>query len=259
MDVSLRGSLLSFLAEVPDPRSRHGRRHPLSAILALVCCAIMAGAKSSAAIGPWGQDQDIALMHQLGFTRTPPKAGGTRKVLIALDVMAFEAVLTRWAEANLSPPIPPTPAPPEAFARDGKSVRGSFDGWERAVHRLSLMAHNSGLTRAQRAVPHGAEDKTNEHKTALRLLDGVALEGRVVTGDALFCQRDLSQQVIDTQGHFLWFVKENQPTLLQDLEAAFAPSVEGAFSPSAAAVLGGGDGDRNDARSGARPRDYASQ
>ena len=43
MDVSLRGSLLSFLAEVPDPRSRHGRRHPLSAILALVCCAIMCG------------------------------------------------------------------------------------------------------------------------------------------------------------------------------------------------------------------------
>ena len=194
------GACFPYLAEVPDPRSRHGRRHPLSAILALVCCAIMAGAKSSAAIGPWGQDQDIALMHQLGFTRTPPKAGGIRKVLIALDVMAFEAVLTRWAEANLSPPIPPTPAPPEAFARDGKSVRGSFDGWERAVHRLSLMAHNSGLTRAQAAVPHGVADKTHEHKTALRLLEGVDLKGRLVTGDALFCQRDLSQQVIDAQG-----------------------------------------------------------
>ena len=248
MDVSLRGNLLSFLAEVPDPRSRHGRRHPLSAILALVCCAIMAGAKSSAAIGQWGQDQDIALMHQLGFTCTPPKAGGIRKVLIALDVMAFEAVLTRWAEANLSPPVPPTSAPPEAFALDGKSVRGSFDGSECAVHLLSLMAHNSGLTRAQAAVPHGVADKTHEHKTALRLLEGVDLKGRVVTGDALFCQRDLSQQVIDAQGHFLWFVKENQPTLLQDLEAAFAPSVEGAFSPSAAAVLGAGDGDRDDAR-----------
>ena len=116
------------------------------------------------------------------------------------------------------------------------------------MHLLSLMAHNSGLTLAQAAVPHGVEDKTNEHKTALRLLEGVDLKGRVVTGDALFCQRDLSQQVIDAQGHFLWFVKENQPTLLQDIEAAFAPSVEGAFSPSAAAVLGGGDGDRDDAR-----------
>ena len=253
MEASIRGGLLSFLAEVPDPRSRHGRRHPLSAVLSLVCCAIMSGAKSYAAIGQWGQDQDIALMHRLGFTRTPMKAGGIRKVLMALDVNAFEAALTRWAEANLGRPIPSEPAPLEAFALDGKSARGSFDGLERAVHLLSLMAHESGLTLAQTAVPHGAEDKTNEHKTALGLLDGVDLKGRVVTGDAIFCQRDLSQQVIDARGHFLWFVKENQPTLLHDIEAAFAPSVEGAFSPSAAAVLGGGDGDRDDPRQGARP------
>jgi Transposase DDE domain len=168
-------------------------------------------------------------------------------------VTAFEAALTRWAEANLGRPIPLEPAPREAFALDGKSVRGSFDGLERAVHLLSLMAHESGLTLAQTAVPDGAEDKTNEHKTALRLLDGVDLKGRVVTGDALFCQRDLSRQIIDARGHFLWFVKENQPTLLHAIEAAFAPSVEGASSPSAATALGGGDGDRDDPRQGARP------
>jgi DDE_Tnp_1-associated len=237
MEASIEGGLLSFLAEVPDPRSRHGRRHSLSAILALVCCAIMSGAKSYAAIGQWGQDQDIALMHQLGFTRTPPKAGGIRKVLIALDKNAFEAVLIQWAKANLSQPITPGPATLEACALDGKSARGSFDGLEKAVHLLSLMAHASGRTLAQVAVPNGAEDKTNEHKTALRLLEGVVLERRVITGDAIFCQRDLSRQVIAGGGHFLWFVKENQPTLLHDIEAAFAPSVEGDFSPSAAAIL----------------------
>ena len=253
MEAFFRGDLLSLLAEIPDPRSRHGRRHPLSAVLALVCCAIMAGAKSYAAIGQWGQDQDIALMHRLGFTRTPPKAGGIRKVLIVLDVKAFEAVLTRWAEAHRGQPLPTEPASLEALALDGKSVRGSFDDLKRAVHLLSLMAHESGLTLAQMAVPHGVEDKTNEHKTALRLLKGIDLKGRVVTGDAILCQRDLSQQVRDAQGHFLWFVKENQPTLLQDIEAAFAPSVEGAFSPTAAAVLGGGDGDGDDPRQGTRP------
>ena len=90
MDANPAGSLLSFLAEVPDPRSRHGRRHPLSAILALVCCAIMCGAKSYAAIAQWGEDHEIELMHQLGFTRKPPKIGGIRKVLIALNLKAFE-------------------------------------------------------------------------------------------------------------------------------------------------------------------------
>jgi DDE family transposase len=172
--------------------------------------------------------------------------------LIALDMKLFERALTRWAEADRRQPPPHRPALWEAVALDGKSARGSSDGLAKAVHLLSLMAHESGLTLAQTVVPDGAEDKTNEHKTALRLLDGVALRGRVVTGDALFCQRDLSQQILDAGGHFLWFVKENQPTLFNDIEAAFAPPVDGAFSPSAAADLGGGDGDRDDPRQGAR-------
>jgi hypothetical protein len=251
MDAHPAGSLLSFLAAVPDPRSRHGRRHPLLAILALVCCAIMCGAKSYAAIGQWGQDQDIELMHRLGFARKPPKTGGIRKVLIALNLKAFEQALTRWAETLLNRPTPPDLLPPEPFALDGKSVRGSFDGLEKAVHLLSLLAHESGLTLAQAAVPNGGENKTNEHKTALRLLEGIVLEGRVITGDAMFCQRDLSQQVIDAQGHYLWFVKENQPTLLHDIQAAFAPEVQGAFSPSTATNLGTRAGHSDNPRQGA--------
>jgi hypothetical protein len=252
MNAYTTGSLLSFLATVPDPRSRHGRRHSLPAILALVRCAVMCGARSYAAIAQWAEDQDIALMHQLGFTRRPPKIGGIRKVLIALNLKAFEEALTRWAETLLSRPTPAELSPPEAFALDGKSARGSFDGLEKAVHLLSLMAHESGLTLAQTAVPNGGENKTNEHKTALRLLEGIVLEGRLVTGDAMFCQRDLSQQVIDAQGHYLWFVKENQPTLLHDIKAAFAPSVEGAFSPSTATNLGKRAGHSDDPRQGAR-------
>lgn len=231
MEAHAAGSLLSFLAAVPDPRSRYGRRHPLSAILGLVCCAIMCGAKSYTAIAQWGQDQDIALMHELGFTRKPPKMGGIRKVLMALNSKALEDALTRWAESLLNGSTSTELLPLEAFSVDGKTARGSFDGLEKAVHLLSLVAHKSGLTLAQTPVPNGGEHKTNEHKTALRLLEGIVLEGRLITGDAMFCQRDLSRQVIDAHGHYLWFVKENQPTLLQDIKAAFAASTEAAFSP----------------------------
>jgi predicted transposase YbfD/YdcC len=171
--------------------------------------------------------------------------GGIRKVLMALDVMAFEDALTRWAGTFLNQPIASEPTSLDAFALDGKSARGSFDGLENAVHLLSLMAHKSGLTLAQTPVPNGGDDTTNEHKTALGLLEGLVLKGRVITGDAMFCQRDLSKQIIDQQGHFLWFVKENQPTLLHDIETAFAPSVEGDFSPSAATNLGTGHGHRD--------------
>ena len=251
MEAQPAGSILSFLAAVPDPRSRHGRQHPLSAVLALVCCAIMSGAKSYTAIAQWAQDHDIGLMHRLGFTRRPPKMGGIRKVLIALDPIAFEDALKRWAESLLGRPVSSGPSPPEAFALDGKTARGSFDGLEKAVHLLSLVAHESGLTVAQTQVPNGGENKTNEHKTALPLLRGIVLEGRLVTGDAMFCQRDLSQQLIDAHGHYLWFVKENQPTLLHDIKAAFAPSIEGAFSPSTATNLGERARHGDDPRQGA--------
>ena len=71
----------------------------------------------------------------------------------------------------------------------------------------SRLAHESGLSLAQAAVPNGVEEKTNEHKPALRWLEGLALEGRLVTGDAMFCQRDFCPQVIDARGDYLVFVK----------------------------------------------------
>ena len=71
------------------------------------------------------------------------------------------------------------------------------------MHLLSLLAHESGLTLAQAVVPNGGADKTNEHKAALRLLEGLVLQGRLVTGDAIFCQRDFCRQVIDA-GAITW-------------------------------------------------------
>lgn len=237
MDASRNLGLLHFLGEIPDPRGRHGRQHPLTAVLALSCCAIMCGARGYSAIAQWAQDHDIALMHRLGFTRRPPKSGGIRKVLMALDRAALEAALTRWAEALLGRLPAVAVGPPHAFALDGKTARGSFDGLSKAVHLLSLVAHQSGLTMAQAEVPQGGRDKTNEHKAALELLPDLVLEGRLITGDAMFCQRDLSQQILDNGGHYLWVVKDNQPTLLADIQAALAPEADGAFSPSAASPL----------------------
>jgi hypothetical protein len=102
MDAHPAGSLLSFLAAVPDPRSRRGRRHPLSAIRALSCWALMCGAKSYAASAQWGKDQDIGMMHRLGFTRKPPKIGGIRKVLIALNLKPLEGKTSpMWRKSRM--------------------------------------------------------------------------------------------------------------------------------------------------------------
>jgi predicted transposase YbfD/YdcC len=84
-----------------------------------------------------------------------------------------------------------------------------------------MLDQATGCVLSQARVPA----ETNEHKTALRLLEGLALEGRVVTGDAAFCQRDLSREIVAGGGHFLWKVDANQPTLLADVEAACGPPV----------------------------------
>src|SRR3954452_1155616 len=101
-------SLLEFLSTVPDPRSAHGRRHALPAMLAAACCAILCGARGFKPIAQWLHDQDIALVHAPGFTRTPPKWGAFRKLLVALDPVPFEGALALWAEAALAA------SPPEA-------------------------------------------------------------------------------------------------------------------------------------------------
>jgi hypothetical protein len=71
-------------------------------------------------------------MHQLGLTRRPPKMGGIYKFLIALNLKAFEHALTHWVGALLSRPIAAQPSPQEAYALDGKSAGGSFNGLQKA-------------------------------------------------------------------------------------------------------------------------------
>ena len=75
------GDLLAFLAAIPDPRGRQGRRHPLEAMLASIVCAWLQGARGYVAIAQWIHDQDITLWRTLGFTRTPPTKGAFRNLL----------------------------------------------------------------------------------------------------------------------------------------------------------------------------------
>ena len=230
MTISPPASLLSVLASVPDPRAARGRRHPLAAMLAAVCCAVLCGARGFKPIAQWVHNQDIALMHALGFTRTPPKWGAFRKLLIDVDPIAFERAIAHWAE-SLNATLPnPESTGLEPLALDGKVVRGSVGPHAGAVHLLSVMAQRTGLTLAQGRV----DEATNEHKAALELLRGMVLRGRVVTGDAMFCQRDLCQQIRDDGGHYLLVVKPNQPELLRDLSETFTQAADAAFSPSAA-------------------------
>ena len=92
-------SLIEALAEVPDPRSRHGRVHPLPAVLALTVLAMLRGCKGPAAIAQFGRDHGAPLAHALGFRRgKTPAASCLCELFSRLDPVAFEAALSRWIQ-----------------------------------------------------------------------------------------------------------------------------------------------------------------
>src|SRR5205807_1691067 len=120
-----------------------------------------------------------------------------------LDVAAFEAALTRWVASRLSD------ADQEVISIDGKTLRGSRDGELPGQHLVAAYAPEAQAVLAQLRV----DAKTNEHKAALQLLGILPLQGKVVVGDALFCQRDVAAQVVGQGGDYLFVVKDNQPGL----------------------------------------------
>jgi hypothetical protein len=220
-------SLLDVLAQVPDPRSRHGRRHPLSAILALAVLAMLSGAKSYQAISQFGREKGFSLAHALGFTRGKTPTKSTYSIIFRiLDVQAFEEALSRWIVSR----VPEGQEKP--IALDGKTARGSRDGELPGQHLVAAYCAEVQAVLAQLKV----DAKTNEHKAALTLLGILPVKGNIITGDAMFCQRDLCAAIIDAGGDYVFTAKDNQPSLVTDIAAGLAYQEQttrqaAAFSP----------------------------
>jgi hypothetical protein len=205
--------LLDVLADIPDPRRPRGIRHPLPAILGLAVLAMLTGCKSYQAIAQFGRDKGFALAQVLGFRRGKTPTKSTYSVLFRrLDVVAFEAAVGRWIATRLSD------EERSVIALDGKTLRGSRDGAVPGHHLVAAYAVSAGAVVAQLRV----DAKTNEHKAALQLLGILPVQGRVFTGDALFCQRDLCQAIVDGGGDYVFTVKDNQPALAIDIQAGLS-------------------------------------
>lgn len=202
--------LLQALAKVADFRKSRGKRHPLAAILALGCVAALCGAASLTAISQWGRHHDPALLAQLGFTHFPgPSIATLHRVFKKLDVVALEQALTAWWQAWL-PALGP-------LALDGKTVRGSGSDSAPALQLLAAFATQVRLVLAERAITGG-----DEIGTALALLEGLDLEGWIVTGDAKLTQKAIVQTIVARGGDYVLTVKANQPTLVDDIATLFA-------------------------------------
>jgi hypothetical protein len=221
-------SLPARLATIPDPRSPHGRRLSSLSLLASARAAALCGQVSYAAVARWARNQPPESLRALGLFRRPPTDGAFRYPFNLLDLRAFEAA----AAARVAKLIPAAPDQLRPTPLGGKTPKGSDDKLRGAVHLLSLLDGPTGGILKQQAV--GA--KTNEHKAAFALLRGMALGGRVITADAMFCHRDLAGQTRSQGGHYFFEVKDNRGQRKRDIAPAFGP----AFSPLWAGAPAGG-------------------
>ncbi len=204
-------SLFDCFSLVPDPRSALGKRHPLSAVLTLCSVAMLCGCRSLYAIAQFGRDRGKQFAGVLGFTRqTTPCCTTLHNLFVALDKDAFEEALARRAAAAAAAhgwtTVRLDRRGNRRLPRDGKTLRGSTDVQLPGVHLLAAYAHEAGLVLRQLPV----DAKTNEHKAALELLDFIPIDGKLVVGDAMFCQRDLSRKIRAKRGG-LPLAGERQP------------------------------------------------
>jgi predicted transposase YbfD/YdcC len=218
--------LLAYLAGVPDPRAARGRRHPLVAILGLAAAAVLAGARSIAAIAEWAADTPQPVRAALGARRdTPdhlavPAEATIRRTLTRLDADALAGAIGAWLadQDRERERCGPATSRRRAVAVDGKTLRGARtgtangDGDGRPVQLLAAMDHTTRAVLAQRQVGGAPEEVT----AFAPVLDGLDLDGTVVTTDALQTHPLAAEFLVtEKRAHYLLVVKANQPTLLE--------------------------------------------
>ena len=211
------GYLIEILAQVPDPRKAKGKRHPLSAILALAVIAIMCGYRSYSTIAEWGRTYGPTLVKALGFTHAKtPCAATLHNLFKRVDIAKLEAVLTETLQSL------PQASPRLALAIDGKKLNGSAGQNATVNHLLSVVSHELGVTIAQKAV----DNKTNEIPVSTEILSAFDIKGIIVTTDALLTQRNFCTRVCALDGDYVVPVGLNHKQLHQDIACLFTPPTD---------------------------------
>ncbi|HZU14060.1 MAG TPA: ISAs1 family transposase [Chloroflexota bacterium] len=195
-------SLADVLATVPDPRSCHGKRYDLPFLLTCLAAALLCNCNSLEAVGQWCREQRPLLRRVFGPRRHLTPTGSLyRWLLPRLSAAHLEWALARWVQATR--PSPDT----EAVALDGKVLRGAGATEDVSPHLLAVTTHQTHETLIQ--VP--VATKTNEIPVAQALLGWLLVHHRVVTADALHCQTESAQAILDAGGEYLLCLKGNWP------------------------------------------------
>jgi predicted transposase YbfD/YdcC len=211
---------LEFFADFPDPRQPGKVIYPLEEVFLLCLLAVLAGAETVVDISRFGHKKIELLRRFLPFRDGTPSHDQLGDILATLDAAEFQRRFVAWVAKLIG-------VSADVIAIDGKTSRRSADKrrGKAAIHVVSAFAARQRLVLGQVKVA----DKSNEIVAIPALLDMLAIEGAVVTIDAMGCQRDIARKVIDKKADYILALKGNQGTLREDVEVFAAEQRANAF------------------------------
>jgi len=198
---------LNYFNDLPDPRQRGKVVYPLDEVLLLCLLAVLAGSEAITDIARFGERKLELLRRFRPFRDGTPSHDHLGDILATLDAEQFQRCFVAWVAAL-------TGAPADVIAIDGKTSRRSKKGAKEAIHMVSAFAARQRLVLGQVKV----SEKSNEIVAIPALLEMLAIEGAIVTIDAMGCQRDIAAKIVAKKADYVLALKGNQGTLREDVE-----------------------------------------
>jgi predicted transposase YbfD/YdcC len=219
-------SLMSHFANLPDPRIERTKRHKLIDIMVIAICGVVCGANDWVAIETYGRAKESWFRQFLELPNGIPSHDTFGDVFARLNSDAFRQCFIDWVQAVF------VATQGQVIAFDGKCPRGSKDGrlGRNAIDMVSAWATHNHLVLGQMKV----DDKSNEITAIPALLALLDVSGCIVTIDALGCQKDIAQAIVDGQADYVLALKENHPLLYQEVSRLFQatpPLAQQAYTP----------------------------
>ncbi len=212
---------LSYFKDLADPRQQGKVSYPLDEILLLCLLAVLAGAETFVDIALFGSKKLGLLRRFRPFSGGTPAHDHLGDILAVLDAGQFQRCFVAWVAARLG-------TPQGVIAIDGKTARRTYDkkNGRAAIHMVSAFAARQRLVLGQVAVA----DKSNEITAIPKLLDMLAIEGAIVTIDAMGCQRAIARKILDKKADYMLALKGNQGALRDDVALFVAEQKAKGFS-----------------------------
>jgi predicted transposase YbfD/YdcC len=203
-------ALQEAFGDIEDHRHGPARRHDLQEMIVMAICAVLCGADSWVDVADWCEDEESWLRTFLKLPHGTPSHDTFGKVFRVLDATVFERCFRQWIASVVG-------VVEGVVAFDGKTLRGSTDGPNTALHMVSAYATALGVSLGQ----EGAAGKGNELAAIRALLETLVLKGCIVTMDALGCQTDVAEKIIARGGDYVLAVKDNQKNLSEAIVEFF--------------------------------------